>query len=82
MPALYCAHCNSILDHLLELSLVGTALEEDICPHLLADTTKQTDEERLAVLKPIIKVANNARNNLFLLPDQIEQFVSWEMTAM
>ena len=82
MPALHWAHSLSILDHLVELSLVGTALEEDICPHLLADTTKQTDEERKAVITPIIRAANNPTYNLFLIPARIEQFVSWEMTAM
>ena len=82
MPALHCTHYTSILDHLLELSLIAKAVETDICTPLLADPTKKTNAERKEVLMPIIAAANNADYNLFMVPAEVDLFVSWEMILM
>ena len=65
------------LDHALELTLVNNALNADLCVPLLADQRKPTAAQKIAVLKPIIDIANNADNNLFLVTTAVENFVSW-----
>ena len=70
---------SPFVDHLVELSLVNSVLEADLCAPLLADQTKATSDEKKAVLLPIIDAANDADNNLFLIPEDVEKFVSWEI---
>ena len=69
------------LDHLLELALVNSALEANLCAPLLADQAKTTEQKRV-VLLPIIRAANDVDNNMFLVTPAVERFVSWEIISM
>ena len=82
MLALHSAHYMPILDHVMELSLVASAVEAALCTPLLADQTKQTVQAKKAVLWPITSIANDANNNLFLINAEVDQFVSWDMISM
>ena len=69
------------LDHLLELALVNSALETNLCAPLLADQAKTTEQKRV-VLLPIIRAANDLDNNMFLVTPAVERFVSWEIVSI
>ena len=69
------------LDHLLELALVNSVLEANLCTPLLADQAKTTEQKRV-VLLPIIRAANNVDNNMFLVTPAVERFVSCEIISM
>jgi hypothetical protein len=68
------------LDHLVELALLNSVLEANLCTPLLADQTKTTEEKRV-VLLPIIRAANDVDNNMFLVTAAVENFVSWEIIS-